>query len=73
MATPNFNKLTSYSTVKVAFVNTSSGELIGSGASNGYADGYSGLYAKYDELSNTVKVNASGLHTHLMQEMPSRI
>ena len=60
VATPNFNKLTSYSTVKVAFVNTSSGELIGSGASNGYADGYRGLYAKYDELSNTVKVNASG-------------
>ncbi len=59
VATPNFNKLTSYSTVKVEFVNTSSGELIGDGASNGYADEYAGLHAKYDELSNTVRVNAS--------------
>ena len=59
IATPTFNKLTSYSYVKTEFVNTSSGELIGDGASGSYADNYCGLYAKYDELQNAVIVNAA--------------
>lgn len=59
IATPTFNKLTSYSYVKTEFVNTSSGKLIGDGASGSYADNYCGLYAKYDELQNAVIVNAA--------------
>lgn len=59
IATPTFNKLTSYSYVKTEFVNTSSGELIGDGVSGSYADNYCGLYAKYDELQNAVIVNAA--------------
>lgn len=71
IATPTFNKLTSYSYVTVEFVNTSTGELIGDGATEdvggngsneGYADGYCGLYAKYDELQNAVIVNAVDAH-----------
>lgn len=71
IATPTFNKLTSYSYVTVEFVNTSTGELLGDGAyedvggngSNvGYTDGYCGLYAKYDELQNAVIVNAVDAH-----------
>lgn len=59
IATPTFNKLTSYSYVTVEFVNTSSGDdQIGSGADEGYDDNYCGLYAKYDELQNAVIVNA---------------
>ena len=58
VATPNFNKLTSYSTVQVDFVNTSTGEIIGAyDESEGYAE-YAGMYAAYDELSNAVIVNA---------------
>lgn len=60
IATPTFNKLTSYSYVTVEFVNTSSGELLSGGADEGYTDTYSGLYAKYDELQNAVIVNAKG-------------
>ena len=59
-ATPNFNKLTSYSSVKVDFVNTSTGEVINQQNPGGYDAVYMGLYAKYDELSNAVIVNAKG-------------
>lgn len=62
IATPVFNKLTSYSYVTVQFVNTSTGEVIGYGAGSGYDDQYNGLKAKYDELQNTVIVNAAGAY-----------
>lgn len=68
IATPTFNKLTSYSYVKTEFVNTSSGELIGDGASGSYADNYCGLYAKYDELQNAVIVNAKGAYYYNYDE-----
>lgn len=68
IATPTFNKLTSYSYVKTEFVNTSSGELIGNGASGSYADNYCGLYAKYDELQNAVIVNAKGAYYYNYDE-----
>ena len=58
VATPNFNKLTSYSTVKVEFVNTSTGEVIGT--VNGNENQYYGLTAEYNDLSNAVVVNAAG-------------
>lgn len=59
VATPNFNKLTSYSSVKVEFVNTSSGEVISTNLNtNGYDSLYRGMYAKYNALSNAVIVNA---------------
>lgn len=55
IATPVFNKLTSYSSVAVQFVNTSTGEILGSNT-------YSGLSARYDELQNAVIVNAAGAY-----------
>ena len=59
VATPNFNKLTSYSTVKVEFVNTSTGKVIGTDSHReGFTNEYCGLDAKYDSLSNAVIVNA---------------
>ena len=59
VATPNFNKLTSYSTVKVEFVNTSTGKVIGTDSyREGFTNEYCGLDAKYDTLSNAVIVNA---------------
>ena len=59
VATPNFNKLTSYSTVTVEFVNTSTGQVIGTDSyREGFTNEYCGLDAKYDPLSNAVIVNA---------------
>ena len=56
VATPNFGKLTSYSTVKVEFVNTSTGKVIGTNARGNHT--YKGMVAKYDTLKNAVTVNA---------------